>query len=535
MREHIRPQIHETKTFWHFRDHGLSPYWALRNIVVHDLDGHGEVTVDIDGDPYHIQIGYSDSGIAPRSSDSVQRDVLRDWELHVDGPNEAKAHYQIRARYDDMVGPDGDSKSLAWPGGEGLDVLCQSSNIPLDETLDLLRIGIDELADSVDQSINRRYLRNPAPTSKITTVEWYVRILRQYATKLVRSDGIFHRVMHLLSPEKGMEWVYKGDNTDIVGHRHAMDLPPAAVDKLGLGWSLGVRAKNYHPKHVRENTDSDDPLVHPKFGVAFHKSIDDEARSWKDRDQIRREIEEMLINFLEWAEIPTEPEPTTFVEDDHFSVEPSEVSIGRCSDPTPGLEAQQESLLMTVLGELSPTAQDVTKTIATDGGTHYTELANETDSSVSTIYRALDQLGDLVQSDRGMVRFTSEKVREEIVAMVNRLDELKESTAERVAELANIELRSSADSAIEKWMAKYGAELVDFDGDGGTIRFDTLLTTVKTHSEPYLESVIQEGMDAWESTGRDWRTFADLRIDAELREGSMWPKSRHRVGDLIVE
>lgn len=535
MRAHIRPHIHEAKTFWHFKDHGLSPYWALRNIVIHDLDGHGEVMVDIDDDPYHIQIGYSDSGIAPRPGDSIQRDVLRDWELHIDGPNEAKAHYQIRARYDDMVGPDGESKSIAWPGGEGLDVFCQSGNIPLDKAVDLLRIGIDELADSAGESINPHYFRNPAPTSKITTVEWYVRVHRQYATKLVRSDGVFHRVMHLLSPEKGTEWTYKGDNTDIVGYRHAMDLPPTAVGKLAPGWSLGVRAKSYHPKYVRENENSGDPLVHPKFGIAFHKSIDGETRSWSDRSQIRREIEEMVINFLEWAEIPTEPDPTTFIEDDHFDVATSEVTIGRCSDPTPELEVRQESLLMTVLGELSPTAKGVTETIATDGGMHYTQLAEETGSSVSTIYRALDQLGELVESERGMVRFTSEKIRQEIVGMINRLDKLTESTVDRVAHLANIELRSSADSAIEMWMAKYGAHLVEFDGDDGTVRFDTLLTTVKSQSEPYLESVLQEGMEAWESTGRDWQTFANLRVDAELGAGSMWSRSRHRIGDLIVK
>jgi len=532
MRDHIRPHIHEAKTFLHFKKNGLSPYWALRNLLIKELDGHGDITTEIDGVPYHIDLAYSDSGIAPRPGDSIQRDVLRDWELHVDGPNEAKAHFQIRARYDDMRGPDGDLKKLAWPGGDGLDVLCQSSNIPFDQLIPLLRGAIDSLADSVDEEINRTYFRQPAPTSKIVTVEWYVRIRRQYARKLVRSDGVFHKIMHLLSPEKGMEWVYKGDNSEIVGHRHAMDLPPAAISKLGPDYSLGVRAKSYHPKHARKKESDDDPLSSPKLGVAFHKSIDGEARSWDERDELRREIEEILINLMEWAGIPTEPDPTTFVDDDHFSVEPSEVSIGRLSDPTPDLEANQESLLMTVLGEISPAAQDVTETIATDGGTHYTEIADETDNSVSTIYRALEQLGELVESERGIVRFTSEKIRQEIIGMVDRLDELKESTADRVAELANIELRSSADSAVEKWMAKYGAELVDFDGDGGTLRFDTLLTRLKSVDEPNLWQTLQEGMDAWESTGRNWQKFARLRVDADLRSGA---KFTRRVGDLIVE
>lgn len=532
MREHVRPHIHEAKTFFHFREHGLSPYWALRNLVIHELDGHGEITTEIDGEVYHIDLTYSNSGIAPGPSDSIQREVLRDWELHVKGADEAKAHYQIRARYDDMRGPDGNRKSLAWPGGEGLDVLCQSSNIPFDDTLSLLREAIDAVAETVDDSLNREYFRTPAPSTKITTVEYYLRLRRQYSQKLVRSDGIFHKIMHLLSAEEGTEWVYSGDNSDIVGYRHAMDLCPESVAKLGPDWSLGVRAKHYHPEYVRDDADSDDPLAHPKLGIAYHKNIDGEAIAWDDRDQIRHEIEEMLINMMEWADIPTEPDPTTFVADDHFNVVASDVSIGRCSDPTPAIEAQQESLLMTVIGELSPTAQDVTQTIATDGGTHYQELAASTDSSVSTIYRALDQLGELVESERGMVRFSSEKIRQEIVGMVNRLEELKESTADRVAQLANIDLRSRADSAIEKWMAKYGAYLVDLDGQGKTIRIDTILTTLKSTNDPHIEAVLQEGMDAWEFVGRDWRDFADLHVEAKLADGSTLSQ---RIGDLIVD
>ena len=117
--------------------------------------------------------------------------------------------------------------------------------------------------------------------------------------------------------------------------------------------------------------------------------------------------------------------------------------------------------------------------------------------------------------------------------MINRLDDLKESTTERVAELANIDLRSRADSAIEKWMAKYGAELVDFDGDGGTIRFDTLMQwRTSSFSVPELEEVLQEGMESWQFVGRDWKVFADLRVDVDLIHSN--DKRGKRIGDLIT-
>jgi len=530
-REHIRPHVHEAKVFLHFNDHGLSPYWTLRNLVLHELDGHGEVTTEIDGDVWHIDLGYSDSGIAPRPSDSVERDVLRDWELHLDGPGETKAHYQIRARFDDMRGPDGSQKSIPWKGGEGLDILAQTGNVDLNRIPHLLRKGIDAIADAAGVEINPAYLRRPLPSTKITTVEYYVRIRRQYAKKLVRTDGVFYRLMHLLAEEKGIEWVFSADNTEIVGHRHAFELPPKALSYLGPDLSAGMRLKTYHPKHVRNKESSDDPLSSPKYGAAFHKEIDGGTRRWDERDELRRELEDVLINTLEWADIPTEPEPTTYVADDHFEVTASDIDVGRRSDPTPALEAEQETMLMRVLGDLTPTGKEVLETVATDGGTHYRDLADATDSSVSTIYRILDEMQNVVESDRGMVKFTSEKIRQEIVGMVDRLNELKESTADRVAELANIDLRSRADSALEKWMAKYGADLVDVDTSAmsGTVRFDAMLSAIKFDDNPHLERVLEEGLDAWTSTGRDPLPFKELRFEADVRLGS----DGQRIGSVI--
>lgn len=520
MSDHIRPQVHEAKAYLHFRDNGLSPYWTLRNLIIKGLDGHAEIDTEIGGEPWTVSVTYSDSGIAPRESDAVEREVLRDWELHAEGPGtEEKVHYQIRARYDDMKDPDGDTVSLPWEGGEGLDVFCQPSNVELDRLVFVLRSAIDALADTAGMDVNARYLTNPRPSSKITTLEYYVRICRDHSRRLVDPDGILHRIMYLLSPMEGTEWVYKGDNEDIVGDRHALALPPGSVRELGP-YSLGVRAKHYHPKHTRDEETEDDPLSSPKFGIAYHKSIDGRAaRKWDNRDEIRREIEELLINMMEWTGIDTSPDPMVFIGDDHFTVEPSAVEIDHTTDPTPQLEADQETLLMRVLGELSPAAREVTKEVATDGGSpHYEEIADRTDYSISTIYRALDQVKGILESDNGAVKFTSQKIRQEIVGMVDRFQELTSNTADRVAELANVELRSRAGSAWEKWAAKYGAELIDFDQADrtGTIRFDTILSAIKSRPEPNVGRAVREGKEAWIKSGRSGAIFDRFRIEAGL-------------------
>jgi len=99
-----------------------------------------------------------------------------------------------------------------------------------------------------------------------------------------------------------------------------------------------------------------------------------DSRAWSERDELRHELEDILINTLEWADIPTEPDPTTYVDDDHFQVEASDVDIGRRSDPTPGLEVQQETMLLRVLEDVTPTGTEVLETVATDGKTHYRDL-----------------------------------------------------------------------------------------------------------------------------------------------------------------
>jgi len=514
---HQAPHIHEAKAFLWFADNGLSPYWTLRNLLIHEYDGYVKETKEIAGDLWEVELTYSDSGIAPRPSDSIEREVLRDYELHLDGPGEAKVKYQIRARFDDMRSPDGGEPSIYWRGGEGLDVFAQSSNISFESLTVLLRRSLDELAADVGMSINPSYFRRVLPESNISTVELYVRLKRAYANKLVRTDGVMYRIMHLLADKEGTQWTYSADNTDIVGKRHAMDLPPEAAAELGPDHSAGIRPKCYHPKYVREEETEDDPLSSPKFGVAFHKSIDGEGRKWRDREDLLHELEETLVNMLQWGDIPTDPDSECFVEDDHFEVGASDRDIADLADPTPRLEAEQESMLISVLGELTPTAREATKALATDGGEmHYQELADETGTSVSTIYRVLDQLGDAVKSDRGMVKFTSEKIRQEIIGLVDRLDEIVGDTAERVAQLANVDLRSRAGSALEKWMAKYGVELRDTEDGDATIRIDTALSAFKHTSNPTLEEVLEEGIEAWTNSGRDPQQF--LRLNYEVAD-----------------
>lgn len=514
---HIAPAFHEAKLHWWFTDNGLSPYWALGQLMQSFEDGWHETTVELSDGVWTVRFNYNaETGIAPRESDSVGGDRMYEFKIHGEGPGEQKADFVVSPRWPDQRKPDGEPMRRPWCGGEGLDVHVQGSNLTFDEYHYLLQTFVQALAEEAGISISRQYFNRIRPDSNITTLELYLRLMREYSKKLTRSTGAFYKLMHLLAEEQGTEWVYSGDNTDVVGKRHAFEMNPAASAAVIDDHSLGKRHKCYHPKYARSEETADDPLSSPKYGVAFHSSLDDGAVKWRDRDELLRELEESLINTLRWAGVPIDADPTVFREDDHFAIRESDRSIGYFDDPTPRLEAEQENLITAVLPDLSPSARSVMQTLATDGGeVHYEELADESGYSVSQMYRALEEIGDVVVNDNGLVRFYSEKIRQEITAIVERLEDFVADGVNAVARLAGVETRSSADSALQRWMDTYGVEFERAaDDDQGTLRIDTVLSSVKSHSVPHFRDVLRKGLDAWRRAGRDPAVFAQCSFEA---------------------
>jgi hypothetical protein len=514
---HVATTFHEVDLFWWFTDNGLSPYWALSELMQAFEDGWGETTVDLSDGVWNVRYNYNaETGIAPRESDPIEGERAYEHKIHGEGPGEKTVDLVFSPRWPDQQTPDGEAMRRPWCGGEGVQVHVQGSNLTYDEYHYLLQKFLQVLADEAGINISRQYFNRIHPESNIVTTELYLRFRREYSKKVVRSTGVFYKIMHLLAGERGTEWVYSGNNNDVVGKRHAFDLGPDAAAELIDDHRLGKRHKVYHPKHVRNEETEDDPLSSPKYGVAFHKSIHGASVKWRDRDQLLRELEESVINALRWAGVPIKPDPTVFVADDHFDIEASERSIGFFEDPTPQLEAEQENLITTVLQDLSPSARDVMQTLATDGGeAHYEELADDTGYSVSQVYRALEEIGDLVVNDNGLVRYYSETIKQEITAIVERIEDFVADGVEAVARLAGVETRSAADSAIQRWMHKYGAAFEEADDGRGTLRFDTVLATVQSYGAPAIEDVLQEGLSAWMDAGRDPATFAELRYEAE--------------------
>ncbi|GGK64507.1 winged helix-turn-helix domain-containing protein [Haloarcula sebkhae] len=528
----VAPHIHEADAWLYYgpvesgnsdaSDYdGLDPYWALADLLINECDGYTEVSeIVIDGEVCDLRLNYSTSGIAPRPRDPVDSDTLYEFDIHVDGEGERKCNFNVSPRFPGMRKPDGEKLTFPFhhsAADEGVSVHAQPSNIDLDELPGLLARAIFELADDAGVGLYHGYFDAPFD-GHLTAVERYLRLTRSMNEKLIGTGSVFDRLTMLLSDADGTVGEYKWDNEEERGHHHALRHGSVSAQELVPQHRLGGQIKSYLPENP-ENFSPDDPLYHPKLGVKFTAGRTATGSvAWADRHDVIRELDERLLSLLSWAGVPVDAGGTTFVADDHFEAAPAESSVPIHGDPLPRLEAQQEHLLMTVLRDMAPSDRQLTETLATDGGMHAQELADATDTSVSTVYRMLQRLEGVITSDNGHVRFVSEKLRQEVRGLVESVEHAIDSAADRAAHLVDIDVRQSASSAFDRWLAKYGAEFdaPEYEGQRPVVRIDTVLSEYKSTNQPLVGEVIGEMVRAWKKDGRDPATVLDAIVAVSI-------------------
>jgi len=510
---------HELEGNLIYCENGLSPYWILGTVLTQGFDGHGEIEAEIDGEQWNISLTYQQGGVAPRESDTVGGDRLYEIRIGANGHGQRKANFLIQSRFENMRHYE-TNEHISTPfdhidESEGVNVRFSGSNIEPDQYTGLLSQFVQALAEECGIGVNRRYFSSRVhEMSNITTYERYLRIHRRWSQKLVGRTGSIQRLMQLYAEEMGSEFELKVNNNDALGYNTRAVLKKQDAQQLLPGHRYGKQIKHYHPKHVRTK-DNGDSLYHPKVGVLLKKSLTGHSFNWADRNQIRQEIDETLINVLYWGDVPVRPDPTTFVADDHFEVRTSERDVSLFDDPTPEMEATQEALLVTTLRDLTDSDMQVLESLVTDGGQqHPRQLANNTDRGISTIYRALNRLNGIVANDKATVSFISQKIAQEVSGIVERTELQIDNAADRVAKLLNIETRGAASSAWNNFCNKYGAKIVGEvdDVDAQTLRIDTLLSKLKSMPEPLLSDVLHEALTAWQSSGRDVLDLRKFRL-----------------------
>jgi hypothetical protein len=492
-----------------FADRGDSPYWALRDLIKRLGGGVSDVpVVDETGEEWTVSLSYQQSGLEPRVDDDV--DELHEYRLDADGAGERKVRLLIQPRLD-WDEPSRRPQSVPASLGEATNVRAeQCSNVGPTETRQLVPQLLAGLCRAGDLDWNPSYFTGDLHEySSITALEVYVRLNRDMARKVIGGSGVFRRLFDLVATEEGSKVVFSADNTEIVGYNHQLRFDQAAAATLfsdAPGRRHGFQLKHYHPKHVRGDDRDDDPLYHPKVGVLFKKSLNDGAVPFNEVEALLTELEEDLLNVLAWSDVPTDATTPPYVPDDHFSAAQSDRGIELFGDPTPEIERDQDSILVRTLCRLEDSDLDVLDRLVADGGeTDVAAIAGDTGWSVRTVYRALDRVGELVDVSNGAASFLSQKIREDVRQVVQRVESTVEAQARVVEDLLSIDQRDvDADArAFQRWLAEYGVDLND-DGDGPLeLRARTALSLAKAGPGQFAAEVADYAARAWLRTGRD--------------------------------
>ncbi|WP_247729577.1 DNA-binding protein [Halovivax limisalsi] len=503
---------HESHGRWKWAEWGRGPYQALSKVMLGPpFEGYLELDISVDGEPWHVQVSYSKSGFAPAETDPIDAPRLYEWDIVGRGTGESKASFNISPRFPDMRHWEtGEPIRLPWESQfgevEGIDVEYSPSNIEPERALELLPEFFHAIFEEAGEPIYREYFRKPPHPeySREWAHERYVRVRREWAERLAKS-GVLQKVMHHLTDLEGVKAELKIDNEEIINHQNRLVLEPSAVGELLPGHTYGQKFEIYQLRDA-DAVDSDHPSYHPKVEVLVNKAMNGgEAWSWGERRQVVEEIEETLLNFLAWDDIPLAPDASgVYVEDDHFEATTREESVEIYPDPTPRLEAKSDHLLLTTLRDMGETAEEVAGTVATDGGRRVDDLADQLGKHPATIYRAIKDLGEIVQLDDGQVSYRARKYREEIRALVESAEYAIDSYADRMQSIMGMADHIADCSPFQEWLAKNGAEIeYDENGEPERMRIDTILSRLKSDSFETAQTIAEEALYKWTRSGND--------------------------------
>ena len=317
------------RLFW--SENGAMPYFALSKFI-RVMDGGTRsdepITADLPTGPGHsnesaeIHLSYHVGKIRPRLKDS--RDPERGmWELTLRwrGRAERKATFQIKPRWDDMRHVEsGDEISTPFKHAdddEGLEVLVQGSNLEPDEYVHILRESCSAIAEEIGERWSSTLLKpeNVLPyISGIFAHERYYRAHRQHTEAVTGPEGIFSKLQQLYTNEEGSHVRFDLDNTEIKGYQNRVELPNHSVGSIP-GLEHGCKLEWYHPQKVRREQDrlDGDALAHPKHEALFrigsnegeNLKLNAGSVPWEERHELVRELEEFLLNTLEWCGLDT--------------------------------------------------------------------------------------------------------------------------------------------------------------------------------------------------------------------------------------
>jgi len=538
----IKSQWHEFKAYVKY-DEGLGVYYGLNSLQKeHDFRDDGalvtefgvpdEVADATDRDRWELEFSFSDSKLKPWDDESFRIQNVREYSIKVhpagvDNHSDAlrKATFSVKPRWPDLESEDGYADPSNPHDILGLDVTFDGSNIDPRTYPKLFYQALGVLHGQQGKHwSNPTYIpyedahpENVHHSSNIVDGELYVRLDEDKTGPLYAIDGPIHRISMLLADERSGYAKSIRDDRECEGYYHVATIGSDRASKLLGGHSLGKEIKHYHVNNPSAVA-GDDMLEHPKFGVALQNSVTDQTVYWDDLRRLEKELDEVLLNVLDWADIPTRPDDQYYVKDNVFEVTGERRFRQLAANQLPSIQQEQKDDVMRIMNNLAPTDAEITEQLLTDGGQWSPhELADALGRHIDTVYRALNRLGDLVIHEYGDVRLRSKNIAQEILKYVRGAKESFDiSLSEAADRMLQAEKASDGDSAFARWREQYGVSIESEEGDS-----DTLSMQYQPSDLREVREILRAGANKWaDLTDQTSKAFAfNHDLDITLASG----------------
>jgi hypothetical protein len=504
----------------------LRSYFGLNSLQKeHDFEKYGRprTGIEVDGEEWAVEFGFKDCGIAPRDDPDFRLDEVREYLIYVyprsysswsGAASEARrrAYFRISPRWPNIETVEG-VRAMSNPCNiEGYDVEMEGSYWDFDRYPVVLQAALAALADRQGfrfSSPTPIYPEDFAPdkthsSSNIVDGELHARLKEDKTGRVIAFDGTLHRISLLLSAEREGYVKTVRDDRECPGHYHTATIDSKRAGELIAGHSLAKEFKHYHVRHP--DAVAGTPLENPKICVSFQNSIHDGTIYWDDLDQVNQELDESLLNLLEWSDLPTWPDPEYYVADDYFEVKGSKRWRKIVRDRLPRIEQQQDADVFGVASQMNSTDAELVDALLTDGNTvSPRDLAETIGVHIDTIYRSLKRLGPLVEHKYGEVQLASIYVAQEIAGYIESVKNAINKGLEGALDgLFRAESYGDRDDPWTRWLTRYGVNHRHTEGADP----DRLEIGFSVANLDEARRLLREGAIHWaEVTGEPLRNF----------------------------
>jgi len=301
-------------------------------------------------------------------------------------------------------------------------------------------------------------------SSNIVDGELYVRVAKGKTGRVFAWDGTLQRISFLLSGDREGYVKSVRDDRECPGHYHTATIDSRRASELIGGHELAKEFKHYYMRNpdAVEGT----ALENPKVGVSFQNSIHDDTLYWDDLDTLVTELDEALLNTLEWSNIPTRPDGQLYVADDYFEVTGASRYRKILPDRLDRIESKQDNQIFASANQMTETDAELVETLLTDGGeTSPKELAQSIGVHLDTVYRALKRLSPLVDHTYGEVQLGSKYIAQEITGYIDSISNSIQSGLENALDgITRANAHGGDDDPWSRWLDRYGGKINRTEG-----------------------------------------------------------------------